>query len=122
MVAELPGAATVEAMSRPEQEKAEKVFEEARGEASSQSELMAGGQGPLVSGQVPYSQLFVPNGIQAISFLPVGGQVTNSGYVLAGCDPVVMLSPEVLVQVFGRSHQRRWRRSTWTRRLTWEAR
>ena len=81
MVAELPGAATVEAMSRPEQEEAEEVFEEARGEASSQSELMAGGQVPLVGGQVPYSQLFVPNGMQAIPFLPVGGQVTSSGYV-----------------------------------------
>ena len=42
MVAELPGAATVEAMSRSEQEEAEEVFEEARGEASSQGELMAG--------------------------------------------------------------------------------
>ena len=41
MVAELPGAATDEAMSRPEQEETEEVFEEARGEASSQSELMA---------------------------------------------------------------------------------
>ena len=60
MVAELPGAATVEAMSRPEQEEAEEVFEEARGEALSQSELMAGGPVPLVGGQVPYSQLFVP--------------------------------------------------------------
>ena len=50
---------TVEAMSRPEQEEAEKVFEEARGEASSQGELMAGGQVPLVGGQVPYSQLFL---------------------------------------------------------------
>ena len=75
MVAELPGAATVEAMSRPEQEEAEEDFEEAR------SELMAGGQVPLVGGQVPYSQLFVPNGMQAIPFLPVGGQVTSSGYV-----------------------------------------
>ena len=54
MVAELPGAATVEAMSRPEQEEAEEVFEEARGEASSQGELMAGGQVPLVGGQVPH--------------------------------------------------------------------
>ena len=54
MVAELPGAAAVEAMSRPEQEEAEEVFEEARGEASSQKELMAGGQVPLVGGQVPY--------------------------------------------------------------------
>ena len=42
---------------------------------------MAGGPVPLVGGQVPYSQLFVPNGMQAIPFLPVGGQVTNSGYV-----------------------------------------
>ena len=59
MVAELPGAATVEAMSRPEKEEAEEVFEEVRGEASSQSELMAGGPVPLVGGQVPYSQLTV---------------------------------------------------------------
>ena len=43
---------------------------------------MAGGQVPLVGGQVPYSQLFAPSGMQAIPFLPVGGQVTNSGYVL----------------------------------------
>ena len=74
MVAELPGAATVEAMSRPEQEETEEVFEEARGEASSQGELMAGGQVRLVGGQVPYSQLFAPSGMQAIPFLPVGGQ------------------------------------------------
>ena len=69
-------------MSRPEQEETEEVFEEARGEASSQGELMAGGQVPLVGGQVPYSQLFAPSGMQTIPFLPVGGQVTSSGLEL----------------------------------------
>ena len=68
-------------MSRPEQEETEEVFEEAWGEASSQGELMAGGQVPLVGGQVPYSQLFVPSGMQSTPFLAVGGQVTSSGYV-----------------------------------------
>ena len=43
-------------MSRPEHEETEEVFEEARGEASSQSELTAGGPVPLVGGQVPFSQ------------------------------------------------------------------
>ena len=39
-----------------------------------QSELMAGGQVPLVGGQVPYSQLFAPSGMQTIPFLPVDEQ------------------------------------------------
>ena len=43
MVAELPGAATAKAMSRPEQEETGEVFEEANGGQSEASELMAGG-------------------------------------------------------------------------------
>ena len=49
MVAELPGAATAKAMSRPEQEETGEVFEEANGGQSEASELMAGGPLPMAS-------------------------------------------------------------------------
>ena len=65
MVAELPGAATAKAMSRPEQEETGEVFEEANGGQLEASELMAGGPLPMASvagGPVPFSQLFVPGG------------------------------------------------------------
>ena len=63
MVAELPGAATANAMSRPEQEETGEVFEEANGGQSEASELMAGGPLPMASvagGPVPfYNCLFL---------------------------------------------------------------
>ena len=43
MVAELRGAATVEAMSRPEQEETEEIFEEAQQEASSHGKFICVG-------------------------------------------------------------------------------
>ena len=46
-VAELPGAATAEAMSRPEQEETAKLFEEAHGGLSTAAEVMAGGPLPM---------------------------------------------------------------------------
>ena len=56
MVAELPGAATVEAMSRPEQKETEKVFEEARGEAPSRNlECRRTAMGNLGRKKYPYS-------------------------------------------------------------------
>ena len=88
---ELPGAATVGAMSCPEHEETE----EARGEASSQSELTASGPVPSVGGQVPFSQLFVPGGMQTIPFLPVGGRVTSSGYVFGAS-----MSPGMILEDF----------------------
>ena len=95
MVAELPGAATAKAMSRPVQEETGKVFEEANGGQSEASELMAGGPLPMASvagGPVPFSQLFVPGGVQqttpfvgglqqVMPFLPVGGPMQSNSYV-----------------------------------------
>ena len=49
MVAELPGAATAKAMSRPEQKETGEVFEEANGGQLEASELMAGGPLPITS-------------------------------------------------------------------------
>ena len=96
MVAELPGAATAKAMSRPGQEETGEVFEEANGGLSEASELMAGGPLPMASvagGPVPFSQLFVPGGgpqttpfvgglQQVMPFLPVGGPMQSNSYVL----------------------------------------
>ena len=95
MAAELPGAATAKAMSRPEQEETGEVFEEANGGQSEASELMAGGPLPMASvagGPVPFSQLFVPGGVQqttpfvgglqqVMPFLPVGGLMQSNSYV-----------------------------------------
>ena len=98
MVAELPGAATAKAMSRPEQEETGEVFEEANGGQSEGSELMAGGPLPMASvagGPVPFSQLFVPGGVQqttpfvgglqqVMPFLPVGpvgGPMQSNSYI-----------------------------------------
>ena len=95
MVAELPGAATAKAMSRPEQEETGEVFEEANGGQSEASELMAGGPLPMASvagGPVPFSQLFVPGGVQqttpfvgglqqVMPFLLVGGPMQSNSYV-----------------------------------------
>ena len=95
MVAELPGAATAKAMSRPEQKETGEVFEEANGGQSEASELMAGGPLPMASvagGPVPFSQLFVPGGVQqttpfvgglqqVMPFLPVGGPMQSNSYV-----------------------------------------
>ena len=92
MVAELPGAATAKAMSRPEQEETGEVFEEANGGQSEASELMAGGPLPMASvagGPVPFSQ---PGGVQqttpfvgglqqVMPFLPVGGPMQSNSYV-----------------------------------------